>query len=1003
MAASATALEYVQKMYIAYFGRPVAPTGQEYYGTLVDTGNVAALQDDFWNSTESQGLFNQATTEGKVNAIFNQLFGRDAAVAGLTHWTSEINSGRVSLPAAALTILNSAADADLAAFNAKLAVAQAFTNELDTTAEILAYQSNTDGGRSTLSAVETEAQATAAVATIATTVASVVAGGNTNEGQTFTLTTGSDIITGTAGNDTVNASVVFDATELATAASTFTVADQITGGAGTDTLKLTVSGAQDAGVTIPAATITGVENIDIRNTVAQTASVNASNFAGVTAINADRSVGDVAVTAVATGASVGMIGDGTVANGTLSYAYATATADQVINIAGGTVNTATANITATASTGVTKATINSTGAANKVDTIKLDSAGGNTVTSLTVNAATNLTATLTAADFAATAALTVSGAAASVDLGTTFDGKTIDASGLTAGGLTIATNTNLTSFKGGQGNDTVSTTVLAAAAVAGAVDAGAGTADILNVATATDVDTAAEAALFTNFEVLRNSGTTDLDVSLLSGITSVQLNSANAGATKLTAAQAANIKVLASNATNTISLTTATGTADVLGLTLENETAAAVATAIDVTALTATGFETLNVVSSSGVKAGGTGVGNDLAFAAAGDLTAINVSGAYDLTIAAANITKAVNITSTQTGTAALYVSGNFANGSSVTGSGGADAFILGTGFGSYNAGAGNDTISATAAQLNTGANYNVVNGGDGTDTLNITDGATAAITLVDNNLSKISGIEKIVVTDTTTGAQSIQTGGWFDAAFKANGVNLETTSSTGAITIDMTSFTGAATLKATSVSAGAATGVINIQTGSGADKVTVASDAATITNVISTFDGNDTIVGGLGVETITGGKGADTITGGGGADKIAIGAGDSLVASMDVITDFNTAGADTLVFAVAQTVLGADATTLVAGSNVQTSAGGLVTFHANDNTLALKIAAIQADAELDVANSIAVFQDGLNTYVYSSGAAIGNADDQIIQLTGVTGAAGDVITGTGTVNITIA
>ncbi len=148
------------------------------------------------------------------------------------------------------------------------------------------------------------------------------------------------------------------------------------GGAGTDTLKLTVSGAQDAGVTIPAATITGVENMHIRNVVAQTASINASNFAGVTAINADRSTGDVAVTAVATGASVGMIGDGTVANGTLSYAYATPTADQVINIAGGTVNTATANITATASTGVTKATIKSTGAANKVDTILLDSAAG---------------------------------------------------------------------------------------------------------------------------------------------------------------------------------------------------------------------------------------------------------------------------------------------------------------------------------------------------------------------------------------------------------------------------------------------------------------------------------------------------------------------------------------------------------------------------------------------------------------------------------------------------
>jgi len=678
-------------------------------------------------------------------------------------------------------------------------------------------------------------------------------------GETYTLTTGLDIIPGTSGNDTVNASVVFDSSEVATTASTYSVADQITGGAGTDTLKLTVSGAQDAAVTIPAATMTGVENLDIRNTVAQTATVNASNFAGMTAINADRSVGNVAVTALATGASVGMFGDGTVANGTLSYAYATATADQVINIAGGTVNTATADITATASAGVTKATINSTGAANKVDTIKLDSAGANTVTSLTVNAATNLTATLTAADFAATAALTVSGAAASVDLGTTFDGKTIDASGLTAGGLTIATNANLTSFKGGQGNDTVTTSALAAAAVTGAVDAGAGTGDILNVAVAADVDTAAEAALFTNFEVLRNSGATDLDVSLLSGITSVQLNGANAGAIKLTAAQAADIKVLASNATNTIALATATGTTDVLGLTLENLTAAAVATPIDVTALTATGFETLNVVSSSGVKAGGTGVGNDLAFAAAGDLTAINVSGAYDLTIAAANITKAVNITSTQTGTAALYVSGNFANGSSVTGSGGADAFILGTGFGSYNGGAGNDTISATAAQLNTGANYNVINGGDGTDTLNITGGT--ALTIVDNNLSKISGVEKIVVATTATNSQSIATGGWFDAAFKASGVDLTTTSSTGNITIDMTSFTGAAKITATSVGTAGGEGAISIQTGSGADTITVSAAAAGDAGVVKTFAGDDKITTtGTEAFAVTAGAGNDTI-----------------------------------------------------------------------------------------------------------------------------------------------
>ena len=81
------------------------------------------------------------------------------------------------------------------------------------------------------------------------------------------------------------------------------------------------------------------------------------------------------------------------------------------------------------------------------------------------------------------------------------------------------------------------------------------------------------------------------------------------------------------------------------------------------------------------------------------------------------------------------------------------------------------------------------------------------------------------------------------------------------------------------------------------------------------------------------------------------------------------------------------DATALIAGSNVQTTSG-LVTFAAADNTYALKVAALQADAQLDTAGYVAVFNDGGNAYVYYAGAATGNTDDQVIQLTGITTAA---------------
>jgi len=53
----------------------------------------------------------------------------------------------------------------------------------------------------------------------------------------FTLTTSVDTITGTAANDTINATVVFDVDEAITTTSTLTVADQVTGGAGTDVLN----------------------------------------------------------------------------------------------------------------------------------------------------------------------------------------------------------------------------------------------------------------------------------------------------------------------------------------------------------------------------------------------------------------------------------------------------------------------------------------------------------------------------------------------------------------------------------------------------------------------------------------------------------------------------------------------------------------------------------------------------------------------------------------------
>lgn len=159
---------------------------------------------------------------------------------------------------------------------------------------------------------------------------------------------------------------------------------------------------------------------------------------------------------------------------------------------------------------------------------------------------------------------------------------------------------------------------------------------------------------------------------------------------------------------------------------------------------------------------------------------------------------------------------------------------------------------------------------------------------------------------------------------------------------------------------------------------------------------GGDTITGGAAIDTITGGLGADTMTGAGAADIYVFGTTGSVSGtSLDKITGFATAS-DVIDFT-AITVLAAEANGVTATSDVDTSTGGLVTFHADDDTFTEMVVAILADSELDVAGSTAIFTVGGHTYVYNAGTATGAADDQIVELTGVTGAAFDTITDLGT------
>jgi hypothetical protein len=459
----------------------------------------------------------------------------------------------------------------------------------------------------------------------------------------------------------------------------------------------------------------------------------------------------------------------------------------------------------------------------------------------------------------------------------------------------------------------------------------------------------------------------------------------------------------------------------VIGLTLGTGTTTAAATSITGGALNVTGFETLNIVANPGATATvGANKVSTIASLTGATLKAVNLSGtAVTINNAATTVAATFDASKltgdgTVAGANGLNIAGNLVAGSTVIGSAFIDTVAIGAAGSTYNTGLGNDIITGTQAVIL----GSTINAGGGTDTLTVSD--VGAVTVNDNTFVNVSGVEKLAFSAATD--LNFVVGGYANALATGNAGVLDITAAalTGATTIDGTGLAAGNALKLTLTNVDAAAngtataitlsqGADNItikQAGlANTDTITINGGAAALTSTaaktidlsgvtaggaisVTTGAGNDVIKAAAIAGTYAGGKGSDTYTAGVAVDTFAMGTDGSVIGtSMDKISGFGVGvGGDVLTFGGATSVLAADATATVAGANVQTSAGGVVTFAAADNTLALKIAAIQADAQLDAAGSVAVFEDSGNSYVYYAGAAIGNADDQLIELTGVTG-----------------
>jgi len=121
---------FVQQLYVAYYGRPADSDGLQYWADRADTEGQGAIVNAFGESQEYQDSYGDLSNEELVNNLYQQLFSRDADDAGLEYYTGVLESGDKTLSEIALTISNAAQGSDRVVLNTKVQAADYYTSNV---------------------------------------------------------------------------------------------------------------------------------------------------------------------------------------------------------------------------------------------------------------------------------------------------------------------------------------------------------------------------------------------------------------------------------------------------------------------------------------------------------------------------------------------------------------------------------------------------------------------------------------------------------------------------------------------------------------------------------------------------------------------------------------------------------------------------------------------------------------------------------------------------------
>ncbi|MFG6511028.1 MULTISPECIES: DUF4214 domain-containing protein [unclassified Sulfitobacter] len=232
-------------LYVGYYDRAPDPDGLQFWIDQIDNGReFSTIAADFAAAPEALAKYpylstpDVSTPSTFITSIYLNLFGRTPDQAGLDFWTGVLNDGSVSVAEMIEEIIMGAVnDEDAGTFDKtvldnKIEVGLDFA---ESTADVSGFEFDADAKMAAEAAVNgvTEDPATVEAAKAAT---DAYLAGETNQGDTLTLTAGLDTIDGTSGNDLFTALISEDG--AGTDTSTLNIGDELDGGAGYDILRL---------------------------------------------------------------------------------------------------------------------------------------------------------------------------------------------------------------------------------------------------------------------------------------------------------------------------------------------------------------------------------------------------------------------------------------------------------------------------------------------------------------------------------------------------------------------------------------------------------------------------------------------------------------------------------------------------------------------------------------------------------------------------------------------